>query len=163
MDAERYYAADEIAFHAEAIFGGPRLDESVLIDPLYLGAVAACLTGHHCADAARWVGANQQEVLRARERNDRTFPEVVDYVAGDMLRASWLDRFFHGISPGLTDPKSTYLANMGALEELAMSAVIDVRFAVQAFRDTPTNKRDMLLDRLAETSRREHRTARQEE
>ena len=163
MDAERYYAADEIAFHAEAIFGGPQLDESVLIDPLYLGAVAACLTGHHCADAARWVGANQKEVLRARERNDRTFPEVVEYVAGDMLRTSWLDRFFHGVSPNDPNPKTTYLQHIGALEELAMSAGLDVRFVVQVFRDTPAEQRSGLLDRLAETSRRERRAARQEE
>ena len=164
MDAEGEYTPDEIAFHAEAIRDAPwPLDEHILIDPLYLGAVAANLASHHCAEAPRWTAVNQDALLLARERNDRTFPEVIEYVAGDMLRTSWLDRFFHGVSPNDPDPKTTYLENIGALEELAMSAILDVRFVVQAFRDTPSKQRHALLDRLAETSRRERRSARQEE
>jgi hypothetical protein len=164
MEAEREYTPDEIAFHSEAIRDAPwPLDEHILIDPLYLGAVAANLVNHHCAEASRWTAVNQDALLLARERNDRTFPEVIEYIAGDMLRTSWLDRFFHGVSPNDPDPKTKYLENIGALEELAMSAILDVRFVVQAFRDTPSKQRHALLDRLAETSRRERRSARQEE
>jgi hypothetical protein len=164
MDTEGDYTLDEIAFHAEAIRDAPwPLDEDVLIDPLYLGAVAACLLGHHYAEASRWTANNQATLLLARAENDRTFPEVVECVAGDMLRSSWLDRFFHGVSPNDPDPKTTYLADIAALEELSMSSAIDTRFAVQAFRETPPRRRHALLDRLAETSRREHRKIQQEE
>lgn len=164
MDTEGEYSPDEIAFHAEAIRDAPwPLDENILIDPLYLGAVAANLIAQHCAEAALWTAVNQETLLLARARDDRTFPEVIERVAGHMLRTSWLDRFFHGVSPNDPIPKTTYLENIGALEELAMSAVLDCRFVVQVFRDTPTKQRCGLLDRLAETSRRERRSARQEE
>lgn len=164
MDAEGEYSPDEIAFHAEAIRDAPwPLDENILIDPLYLGAVAANLIAQHCAKAALWTAVNQESLLLARARDDRTFPGVIERVAGEMLRTSWLDRFFHGVSPNDPNPKTTYLGNIGALEELAMSAVLDCRFVVQVFRDTPTEQRCGLLDRLAETSRRERRSAQQEE
>lgn len=79
--------------------------------------------------------------------------KVVDYVAAEMLRTSWLSRFFRGVSPNDPDPKTTFLNYVGALEELAMSAIVDVRFVVQAFRDTAAHERPQMLDRLADTSR----------
>lgn len=156
MDGDREYTVDEIDFAAAAIRDVPGgIDEAVLIDELYLGAVAACLTGHYLPDASHWTKANQDAVLLAKARGDRTFPEVIEYVAGDILRTSWLDRFFCGAGHNDADPKTTFLLHIGALEELAMSAIIDVRFVVQVFRDTLPQKRPELLDGLAETSRRE--------
>lgn len=155
---DRGYTVDEIEFAAAAILDAPGgILEDVLVNELYLGAVAACLMGHYLPEASHWTEANQDAVLLAKARGDRTFPEVIEYVAGDMLRTSWLDRFFFGVSPNDPDPKTTYLAHIEALEELAMSAIVDVRFAVQTFRDTLPKKRPKLLDGLAETSRRERR------
>jgi hypothetical protein len=154
MEGDREYTVDEIEFAAAAILDAPGgVHEDALIDELYLGAVAACLMGHYLPSASKWTEANQDAVLLAKARGDRTFSEVIDYVAGDMLRTSWLDRFFYGVSPKEPDPKTIYLRHIGALEELSMSAIIDVRFAVQTFCDTIPKKRWRLLAGLAETSR----------
>lgn len=159
MLGDRDYRIDEIEFAAAAIRDAPcgGVDEPELIDELYLGAVAACLMDHYLPEPAVWTAANQDALLLSKARRDRTFPEVIDYVAGEMLRSSWLDRFFWGVSPNDPDPKTTFLRYIGALEELAMSAIVDVRFVVQVFRDTSQLQRPELLDSLAETSRRERR------
>ncbi|MGO4230457.1 hypothetical protein AB4Y72_16535 [Arthrobacter sp. YAF34] len=164
MDADREYTPGEIAFHAESIRGVPGgVDADVLIDELYLGAVAAFLLGRHYAQGVWWTAANQDALLLYRARGDRNFSEAVEHLAGDMLRASWLDRFFHGAHPGLPDPRNEMLDLMGPLEELSMSATIDCNFVVQAYRDTPREDRPGLLERLADTSRRERRATRQKD
>jgi hypothetical protein len=164
MDADRDYTEGEIAFHAESIRGAPGgVDPGVLIEELYLGAVAACLLGRHYAEAARWTAANQDALLLCRAMGDRTFLEAIEYVAGDMLRTNWLDRFFHGAHPRLADPRNEMLELIGPLEELSMSATLDCNFVVQVYHDTPPDERRALLERLAETSRREHHATAQED
>lgn len=164
MDADREYMTGEIAFHAESIRDFPGgVDADVLIDELYLGAVAACLLGRHYAEAAHWTAANQDALLLCRARGDRPFSEAVEYVAGDMLRTNWLDRFFHGAHPRFADPRNEMLELIGPLEELSMSAILDCNFVVQAYRETPPDERLALLERLAETSRRERRATPQED
>lgn len=163
MGADREYMTDEIAFHAESIRDFPGgVDADVLIDELYLGAVAACLLGRFCAEAAQWTAANQDALLLCRARGDRNFSEAIEYVAGDMLRTSWLNRFFHGAHPRLPDPRNEMLELIGPLEELSMSATLDCNFVVQVYRETPPNERLALLERLAETSRRERNATSQE-
>lgn len=164
MDADGEYMAGEIAFHAESIRDAPGgVNADVLIDELYLGAVAACLLGRHYAEAAYWTAANQNAVLLCRARGDRPFSEVIEYVAGDMLRINWLDRFFHGAHPRLADPRNEMLELIGPLEELSMSASLDCNFVVQVYRETSLDERSALLERLAEISRRERRATPQED
>jgi len=157
MDGDREYTLSEIGLAAAAIrnaYGG--VDENSLIDELYLGAVAECLAGHHLAEASLWTQSNQHAILLYRAIG-RSFQQVIDCVAGNMLRESWLDRFFYGAMPNDPDPRNSNLALIAPLEELSMSAVIDVRFVVLAYGDAAPDERSGLLEKLADTSRREHR------
>lgn len=160
MEGDPEYTLGEIDLAAAAIrnaCGG--VDENSLIDELYLGAVAGCLAGHHLAEAARWTQSNQDAILLYRAMG-RSFQQVIDRAAGNMLHESWLDRFFYGAMPNDPDPRNSNLALIAPLEELSMSAVIDVRFVVQVYGDAAPEERNGLLERLAETSRREHRRTR---
>lgn len=155
MDGDREYSTDEIELAAEAIRNAAvGIDEQFLPDEEYLGAVSECLARQHLADASRWTQSNQDAILLYRAIG-RSFQQVMDRTAGNMLRRTWLDRFFHGTRPNDTDPRNSQIALIGPLEELAMSAVIDVRFVVQVYGDTSPDERTDLLERLADTSRRE--------
>ncbi|MDJ0354402.1 hypothetical protein [Pseudarthrobacter sp. PH31-O2] len=150
--------ASEIEIAAAAIRNASAgVDENSLIDEDYLGAVSECLARHYVADASLWTQSNQDAILLFRAIG-RSFPQVIDRAAGRMLLSSWLDRFFHGVCPADLDPRNSHLALIGPLEELSMSAAIDVRFVVQVYVDASPDERNDLLERLAETSRRESRT-----
>jgi hypothetical protein len=151
------YTEAEVAQAAAAIggcLGGT--DEDMLIDVLFLGALASFLDLKYVAASSRWTTDNQ-EILLALRSEGSTFDQIIEHVALPMLRATWLTRFFHGAHPGLHDPKNALIELMGSLEELSMTATVDCCFAVLAYRETPLNRRAKLLAALAETSREERR------
>lgn len=163
MRGDRGFSAEAIERASEAVKNAPGgVDKDVLVDELYLGACAASLEARFLPESVQWTAEYQDAVLQIRALG-RPFDEVMELAAGRMLRARWLDRYFHGVCPHEPDPRNTNLTNMGSLEELAMSAVIDVEFVVQAWRETKPEERQELLERLAETSRGENLQKRSED
>ncbi len=155
MEWKPDYSIEEIAEASAAVKNAPGgMDEDALINELYLGAFAACLEAKLLPGAAQWTAQHQDAILLFRSTG-QPFQEVLELAAGRMLRARWLDRYFHGVCPNEPDPRNANLELMGSLEELAMSGVIEVEFAVQVVRETEEAGREDLLARLAETSRGE--------
>ena len=163
MNLQPEYSVDEITEASEAVKNVPGgVDEDLLVDELYLGAFAAGLEARLLPEAMQWTAEHQNAILMFRATG-RPFREVMRLAAGRTLRARWLDRYFHGVCPLDRDPRNAHIALIGPLEELAMSAVIDVRFVVQAVQETPPDGRQDLLEKLAETSRDENLRTRLED
>ncbi|AUZ33645.1 hypothetical protein C3B78_03620 [Arthrobacter sp. PGP41] len=163
MDLQPEYSIDEIAEASEAVKHAPGgVNEDLLVDGLYLGAFAAGLEARLLPEAMQWTAEQQNAILMFRSTG-RSFREVMGLAAGKMLRARWLDRYFHGVCPLDADPRNANIALIGPLEELAMSAVIDVRFVVQVIRETIPSGRHDLLEKLAATSRDEQLRTRLED
>jgi hypothetical protein len=163
MRADHGFSEREIEIASEAVKAAPGgVDKDVLIDELYLGACAASLEARFLPESIQWTVEYQDALLQIRAQG-MPFHEVMELAAGTMLRARWLDRYFHGVCPHEPDPRNANLTHMASLEELAMSAVIDVEFVVQAWLETKPEERQELLERLAETSRSENLQTRSED
>jgi hypothetical protein len=163
VNDDRDYTVEQIARGSAAIrecAGG--VDENVLVDELYVASVAARLVGHYVnnSHAIRWTTEHQERILLFRGTG-WNFPDVFEITTGEMLRACWLERFFHGAHPQQPDPRNSNTTLAGPLEELSMNANIDVRFVVQAYLETSVAEREELLEKLADTSRRQGRDRRQ--
>lgn len=155
MNMPRSYTEAEVAQAASAVGGCPGgTDEDMLIDVLFLGAVASFLEQKFVRDSSRWTADNQETLLSLRAMG-KSFDQVIEHLAEPMMSATWLSRFFHGAHPDLQDPKNALIELMGSLEELSMTATVDCCFVVLAYRETPPNRRARLLTALAETSRQE--------
>lgn len=163
MDLQPEYSIDEITEASKAVKNVPGgVDEELLVDELYLGAFAAGLEARLLPEAMQWTAEHQNAILMFRATG-RPFREVMGLAAGRTLRARWLDRYFHGVCPLDADPRNANIAHIGPLEELAMSAVIDVEFVVQVILDATPEERQSLLERLADASRGENLRTRLED
>jgi hypothetical protein len=156
------YTVEQIAKAAEAIRDVPGgVDADILIDELYLGAVAASLESKYVAEAAQWANDYQVRILLYRAMG-RSLQDTLMLTFRRMLRRRWLMRFFHGAHPDQLDPRNANISLIGPLEELATNANMEVQFVVQAYLETPIGQRHELLTGLAESSRRERLKDRRE-
>jgi hypothetical protein len=161
-DGDVDYTVEQIAKAAEAIRDVPGgVDADILIDELYLGAVALSLESKYVADAAQWANDYQVRILLYRAMG-RSLQDSMMLTFRRMLRRRWLIRFFHGAHPAQPDPRNANVSLMGPLEELATNANMEVQFVVQAYLETPMGQRSELLTELAESSRRERLNGRRE-
>lgn len=157
------YTVEQIAKAADAIRDVPGgVDADILIDELYLGAVAVSLESKYVADAAQWANDYQVRILLYRAMG-RSLQDTLMLTFRRLLRRRWLTRFFHGAHPAQPDPRNANISLIGPLEELATNANIEVEFVVQAYLETPVRQRAALLTELAESSRRERLNDRREE
>ncbi|MFF2244302.1 hypothetical protein ACFVTM_09005 [Arthrobacter sp. NPDC058130] len=113
---------EQIAKAAEAIRDVPGgVDPDVLIDELYLGAVAASLESKYVADAAQWANDYQVRILLYRAMG-RSLQDTPMLTFRRMLRRRWLTRFLYGAHPDQPDPRNANILLIGPLEELATNS-----------------------------------------